>query len=420
MMKFKVINLIRLVIKNPFFSSSLVMVVGSNLYNLGQFVYHFLSGRFLGKVFYSDLAALISILGIVGIIQLAFGLTIVKYLSSHKEKKILADFIKWVYGWSVKIALAVSLLTLLFSHSLATFLNLQQPLSVYLLPPLLFFFIIATTGRSILQGLLRFNSYVTSLIAESAVKIILAIIFILLGYALLGTVAALVLSVVAAFLIVRYSVADYLRGGIDKKPNILPLLKYSFFVFIQGLALTSMYSMDLLLVKHFFPPEEAGIYASLAVLGRVVFFGASPITHVMFPVIARKHHLGEGYIKIFYLSLLLVTGFSLIVLLFYLFFPQLAIGLLYGTAYLVGSPILWWFALFMAFLAVAMLITQFYLSIGKTKIILLFLIAAIAQIALIWFIHPDLLTVIQLSILTAALLDLCLIVYFFYLYFSKK
>lgn len=408
------------ILNNSFFKGSLIMLLGSNIYNLGQFIYHFLAGRFLGKALYGDLASLISILGIVGIIQMALGLTIVKYLSSNKQQEVLTNFIKWVYRWSIWVAVIASIFSLLFSPLLASFLKLSQPLSVYLLSPLLFFLIITTSGRSILQGLIKFNSYVISLIAESIVKIGLTLIFVFLGYTLFGVVFALLLGVIVSFFVVRYAIANYLKGALGKRPDIKPLFKYSLFVFIQGLALTSMYSIDLLLVKHFFPPEEAGVYASLAILGRIIFFGSSPITQVMFPIIARRHHLGESYTKIFYLSLLIVSSFSLILIAFYYFFPRLAIGLLYGPAYLIGSSLLWWFALFMGLLSLAMLMTQFYLSIGKTKIISLFGVAAVLQIILIWFIHPSLLSVVQLSILSAALLDLCLIVYFVYAFGNRS
>lgn len=414
LMKSKIIVLKDLFVTNQLLSGSLIMVIGSNFYNFGQFVYHFITGRFLGKAYYGDLAAIISLLGIVTVVQLAFNLTIVRYIASTHNESLVKNFIKWIYRWSLILGIMVALLTLILSPWLASFLNLTQPQIAYLLSPLLLFFVVTTTGRSVLQGLLKFKHYVISLITESVVKIILALVFILLGYAIWGAMAALLLSIILGFLVVRVVLNYYLKGPLGEKPEIAPLLKYSFFVLIQGLALTSMYSSDLLLVKHFFSAEEAGIYASLAILGRVTFFGASPITHVMFPLIAKRHSLGQGYNKIFYSSLLLLIGFSACILLFYYFFPGIAISILFGAAFLEGAPLLWWFALFMMLLSVAMLVTQYYLSIGKTKIVTLFALAALLQVVLIWFTHPSLLTVIKLSVLSAALLDLALFVYFPY------
>lgn len=404
-------------VKHPFFAGSLVMVVGSNLYNFGQFVYHFLAGRFLGKVFYGDLAAIISILGLVAIIQNAIGLTIVKFVAAEKSGKAVSNLTKWVFWWALWAGLAAAAFTLALSPFLIKFLNIQQPVAIYLLGPTLLFFVLANTGRSVLQGILAFGRYVISLLSEISLKLILTVVFVLFlftGYAVFGAMVALFLGILASSLITVFFLKDFILGPKGDKPDIVPLIKYSLPVFIQGVALTSMYTADLLLVKHFFSPEQAGIYASLAVLGRVVFFGASPITHVMFPLVARRHSHGERYHNILYLSVFLILSISAFVVLFYYLFPELAIGILYGAEFLAGAPLLWWFGVFMGLVAFAMLLIQFYLSVGKTRIVWLFVLGAILQIVLIWFIHPDLLTVIKLSILSAALLVFSLLVYFPY------
>lgn len=416
----KVIILIKKIINNPFLGGSLIMLVGSNLFNFGQFIYHFLAGRFLGKVYYGDLAVIISILGIVGIIQLALGLTVIKYVATAKDKKETKNLIKWFDFWSIWLGLFISIIFLISAPFLNKFLNFHQPIVVYLLSPLIFFFMVTTTGRSILQGLLQFKKYVSSLMVEVVIKIILTLIFILLGWAILGAMAALLLSIVCAFFITRKFLAENLFGKRENRPAIRPMVKYSSAVFTQGLALTSMYSMDLLLVKHFFSGAEAGIYASLAILGRVVFFGTSPITNVMFPIVAKRFAEKEQYLKIFFLSLFLISFFALFIVGFYFYFSQLSILVLFGKEYIEGASILWLFAVFMGLLSLAMLFTQFFLSVGKTKIVSVFVAASLLQIILIWFNHESLIKVIQMGILSAALLDLCLIVYFIYAFSNRS
>lgn len=400
--------------KNPFLSGSLVMIIGSNVYNGGQFVYHFLSGRFLGKAYYGDLAAIISILGIIGIVQLALSLTIVKFITAEKDDKKLVDFIKWIYRMSIWAGLIVGIIVSLISPLITNFLHIAQPLAVFLLGPIIFSFIVILTCRAVLQGLLQFNRYVVSLLIEAFVKLTLTVVLILLGFAVVGAVGAILIAVLCSFIFTRISLSPYLKGKRESNPDLKPLLKYSGFVLIQGLALTSMYSSDLILVKHFFSAEEAGLYAALAILGRVVFFGASPITQVMFPLISKRHSNDQDYKNIFYASVLLVVGLTAFVTLIYYLVPQIPLGVLYGKSFLDGTKLLWWYALFMSFLAVSMLLTQFYLSVHKTKVSLLFAVAAISQLVLIWFMHNSLLGVIQISIAVSALLVLALLLYFPY------
>lgn len=403
------------IMTHPLFRGSLVMVIGTNIFNFGQFIYHFMAGRFLGKVYYGDVAAIISIMGLVAIVQVSMGLAIVKFVAGLKDKEQITNFTKWILWWALWIGVGLATITLAITPLLVSFLNISEPVALWFLGPTLLFFVLASAGRAILQGLLKFTSYVVSFLVEMVVKLSFAFIFLVpLGYKVAGAIGSIFAGIILGFLVVRISLAHYLSGKRGPKPDVSPLLKYSFSVFVQGLALTSMYSTDLILVKHFFSQEQAGIYASLAVLGRIAFFGASPITHVMFPIVAKRYSNGMTYHNIFFLSVLFVGAISTSVVLLYIFLPKIFVGFLYGPEFIEGAPMLWWFGLFMSLLAMAMLFTQFYLSIGKTKIVWFFVAAALMQIFLIWFIHPTLLTVIQLSIVSAALLVLALIIYFPY------
>ena len=407
-------------LKHPLLQGSLVMVMGSNLFNLGQFIYHFIAGRFLGKAHYGDLAVIISLLGLISIIQLSVGLTIVKFIAAAKNEKEISNLAKWFNRWAFFLGGILAVFTLILSPLVVDFLHITEPAAVYLLAPTLFLTVIIFTQRSILQGLLFFGRFVTSLLTEVTSKIILTVIFVLLGLKVFGAMGGILLGVLTSFFITRHLLSRYLTGQRGNRPNVVPLLRYSLPVFLQGLALTSMYSTDFILVKHFFSEGEAGVYASLAVLGRVAFFGSSPIIHVMFPLVAKKHAADEPYLKFFYLSILLVMGISSLVILLYFFYPKFVVSLLYGAEFIEGAPLLWWFGLFMSILCVATLFTQFYLSIEKTKAIWFFVAAAILQGVLIWLVHPDILTVIQLSILSATLLLISLIVYFPYCYRNGK
>lgn len=400
------------IIKNPFLISSLVMVIGSNIYNAGQFIYHIVAGRILGPAFYGDLAALINILGIFGLVQISIGLTIVKFISSEKQPEKAKGLTQWAIIWSSGFGISVAVLLVVFAPFISSFLQLTQPAAIYLLAPVIFLYATTTITRSVLQGLLRFGWFVGSLLSEVSIKLILMIPFVFAGYAVIGALGALLIGVFGSLFIGLYPLRDYLKGwGI--KPETSPLIKYSIPAFFQGIALTSMYTIDLFLVKHYFTPESAGLYAALAKLGSIVFFGASPITHVMFPLVARKHSHGEAYHKIFYLSLFLIGGIVSLVILNYILFPLIFLSTL-GQNFLEGAPILWWFGVFMGLLAIAMLFIQFYLSIGKVFVVWLFLAAAFLQALLIVLFHASLVMVIQMSIVAAALLVLSLLIYFPY------
>lgn len=396
------------------------MVIGTNIFNLSQMIYHFMSGRLLGAALYGDLAALISLVGVIGIIQIGINLTIIKYVASEKGDNEAHNFIKWIYKKSILIGLLVMVIVFITAPYIGSFLNISNILFIYLLAPILFVTIILSTERSILQGLLKFDRYILSLFADAISKISLTLVFFILGYALYGALLGFLISAGFGLWVAHTSLSKYLSGTVGRPPAISPLLKYSFIALVQGAALTSMYSTDLLLVKHFFSAKEAGIYAAFAILGRIVFFGTTPIIHVMFPVVAKRHNNGEKYQHILYLSLASIIIMIFAITALYFYWPSVFIGLLYGKSYLQGSGILWLFALFMGLLSVATLFTHFFMSIGKTEGVLPLVIAALIQAVLIWYIHPNITTVVTISIGTSALLVFCHLVYFFYLNYRHE
>jgi O-antigen/teichoic acid export membrane protein len=396
---------------NQLLSSSFLMLIGMNFYNFGQFVYHFIAGRMLGTSSYGDLATLITILGFFAIVQNAVGLTIVKYIASIKGENERKGFIKWVILMNFWGGLFIGTLFIISTPLLSKFLNIQEIGIFLLFGPILWLYLLASSVRSVLQGLLQFKQYILSFLTESIVKTILIVVLVALGLKLIGAVVSILIGTIASLLVAFLTIKKYLNVDKLKPVDFSALLKYSMATLFQGLALTSMYSMDLVLVKHFFNSADAGIYASVAVLGRVVFFGATPIAHVTFPMIAGRHRDRKPYNNLLYLSILLVGFFCTIITIGYLILPKLAINLLFGGGFLEGAPYLWLYGVFMSFLAIAMILTQFFLSIGKTKVISVFMGAAILQIILILMYHQNIGEVIKASILSAALLDIILFVY---------
>jgi O-antigen/teichoic acid export membrane protein len=55
-------------------------------------------------------------------------------------------------------------------------------------------------------------------------------------------------------------------------------------IFFAGQVLIN--NCDIVLVKHFFVPKEAGVYAAVAMVGRVIFAFSSSVVNSMFPLVA--------------------------------------------------------------------------------------------------------------------------------------
>jgi len=82
-------------------------------------------------------------------------------------------------------------------------------------------------------------------------------------------------------------------------------------VFFVGQVLIN--NCDIVLVKHFFPPTAAGLYAAVALVGRVVFAFSSAVINTMFPLMAGSRSEQRKGHSVLVISLLLVLGIGSII-----------------------------------------------------------------------------------------------------------
>ena len=215
-----------------------------------------------------------------------------------------------------------------------------------------------------------------------------------------------------------------LRFIFDKKIvsphiNTKELFTYGVPSLFTLVGLTSLISADIILAKHFFSAHQAGIYAGLSLVGRVIFYLSSPIASVMFPIIVQKHSKKESFTNTFILSLAMVLGPSLLLTAFYFLFPDFTLlFFLKKQEYLEASKYVGLFGIFISLYCCLTIICNFYLSIRKTKIFLPIVLGAIAQIVLINIYHQNFMQLILISVIITFLLIIGLLIY--YPYATKK
>ena len=156
-----------------------------------------------------------------------------------------------------------------------------------------------------------------------------------------------------------------------------------------------MYSLDILLVKHFLPSEEAGYYAALAILGKIIFFSITPFTQVMFPKITEAKTRGKNYKDILYKTMGISSLIALIILVIYFSVPELMVGILFGEEYLAIAPILGLMGLMMVFFSLAYILCYYNLSLNKKNFVWIILVFLIIELSAISLFHSDLYSIIR-------------------------
>ncbi len=384
---------------------SLVVFIGSTVTSAINYLYHMVLGRMLGPSDYGIFSSLLSLTYVYCIPIGVLNLVNLKYISSLRQSggvEQAAGFFRWFSKKIILFSLFLFIVSLVISPIVARFLRLSSVFWVILANVITVIGVYSGFYSSTIQGFLRFGLNTVASISSTFFKIIIAIIFVYLGWRVSGVLFSLLLASLFGLLLISYFVKkkiDFPKIKINEvKIPLREMLKFGFPVLLSSLALTSFYTTDILLVKNLFPANEAGLYASLALLGKVVFFASSSINLVMFPLVSGKRAKGENYKKVFLISWLLVFLVSFVLTLVYFLFPKRMVNLLFGSQYLAIAPLLGLFAIFMAFYSLVSLTVYFFLATAKTMMIVLPLTGAVLQIVLIFFFHTSLRQVVLINI----------------------
>jgi len=401
-------------ISHPLFSGSVMMIGGNMFANVINYLYQLTMSKRLGVVGYGELSSIFAIFYIVTVVPISASPSLIKFISSSKNHKEAVFIYNKINKIIFQLSIVLSIIVLLISPLLSIFLHVSIS-EVVIISPVVFFSLVTITNQSLLQGVLRFWGNVGPNIVSSAAKLIFGIIFVLIGWNVFGAVFGVFFGAALSYLYSLYLAKKFLNAiKPSGKFDFKKFIKYSFPVLIFSFAFTSFFTSDLILVKHFFKSIDAGIYATLSILGKIIYFAAAPVAGVMFPMVAGRHSRGEKYFKLLIISLLVTVFISLGIVATYALFPSLIISMFTKGNNLIPVNELTWMGLFICFYTIAFFMMNFFLSIDEVKLVVIPLAFAILQILLIWFFHTSLLLVIQISLYLMIFLFIILFAYLVY------
>jgi O-antigen/teichoic acid export membrane protein len=392
--------------------AGLAILIAQGIFLLANFLYHFLSARFLGPEEYSIVASLFSIMYLITVGSAAIQNTTTKFTSDFKAKKednkVYSFFKKGFRKISI-FSFILLIIYLIISPLIASFLHIPL-LPIIISSPVIILFALIPFNRGILQGLQRFNALGLNMALEGIIRLIIAMGFIFIGLKANGALASVPIATGIA-LILTFSSLKFNKT--KEKPVKLDSKEIYKFIITSLLALfliNAIYNMDIFLVKHFFSAEQAGHYAAISLLGKIVFFGATSIGLVMFPKISELHLKNSKKVKSFFIKSLIFTGIiSVLITAIYFLFSRQIVLLLFGIKYLDIFSLIGVFGIFMTILSLSYICVLYKLAIGKKKFILILLLSVMLEIFLISMFHASLSQVILILIILNALTLIALI-----------
>jgi O-antigen/teichoic acid export membrane protein len=311
-------------------SGSLIMLISMMLVNLFNFAYNVVMARLLGPAEFGHINAAVTILLLASCISLAFQLVCTKFVARNETAGGKAAVVHALLSKAWIASLSLAAVLFLAQRPIAAYLNLPSPWMMGILAAGIAAYAPLGVKRGAMQGVCAFPRLGGNFVLEALTRFVVGAGLVFAGYGALGAVGAISAAVIAAYFLPRIPPQLRVKAETAEPPSFAEAVQA--IVFFVGQVIIN--NIDILLVKHFFPSDPAGVYAAIAQIGRLLYFASwFGVVNAMFPVTAaakeehRKSH-GIG------LPLALVFAISVVFILIAAFFPHLIMGVIFGARFM--------------------------------------------------------------------------------------
>jgi len=406
---------IKRIIHHPIFRHSTVVLIGSMGANIAGWLYHVFVGRILGTEAYGELAALLALFYILNVPSSVIQTVLVKFFSVLKAKNQEGQAKSLIRIATVKIFLIEIfgfIVVFFFSQAVASFLRIQSSWYVVWLYLIFATFMVGIVNGSAMQGFQLFTASSVLATVGMTLRLVLGALFAYfgVGWTLVSNIFSNSIAYGLSFIPLRFF------AHIQEKPitiNKKEALGFSVPALITTLGITLLFSQDVLLVKHYFTSFEAGIYASLSVLGKVLFYATGAVSFVLFPVVSERNASGKGHSRLVAIGLLIIGMVCVGLTAFYFIAPGIVL-VAFGKAFYGAAQYMGMFAIFMSFFSLSSILIQILLALDKVNVWIITSACALLQTLLLVLFHNSISQVIGVNIAVSVGLFTLLLLYYMY------
>lgn len=328
------------------FRHSLVMILATGIGHLGNYVYHVIAGRMLSENEYGLLMALFGAIHVILLPMGALRIALSRAVANGEQKDATARLFRL---WSRRLlAASVGLagLALLLAPRVRAGLGFDRLAPVMLaacIPALNLFLMLTGAG---LQGLQRFSLLALRGGVLFGVRALLVGLCLGLGFRAAGwALLAHLLGMAAALALSLWGLRTHLRvsaAGTDPKALPPPPVSRNALTALPVLAAFAvLMSVDVLLVRTWFPADVSGRFAQAATLGRMILWLPLPIAAAMFPKVVRSGAGSSQHRKTALQAVALTLGLTASALIAAWFLAPLGFQWVYGIPHPPAEQIHW-------------------------------------------------------------------------------
>ncbi len=282
-------------------SGSVVLLTGSGLATGINFAYNISVARFLGPTAFGNASAVYTLLILISAVTLSFQIVSAKVVAQQTGEEARNNAYRHFHRRAWIAGITVALLFLLLRNVIAEYLRLPDSLLVVLLSLGIAFYVPLGSRRGYLQGACGFKALAGNLVLEGFARLAGSLLCIYLGYGVEGVIAANAAAVAVAYLFAGAALPS-MSGQPMPIPDAFREAMQAIVFFVGQVIINNC---DIVVVKHFFPPTPAGLYAAVALVGRVIFAFSWAVVNTMFPIVAGTKREQNNY-QVLGISLMLV------------------------------------------------------------------------------------------------------------------
>lgn len=315
-----------------------VMAVFTLLASGVNYASNLVFSRLLDPVGFGELTALLA-LAIIIVIPTGAAQTVIAERIAHHvhagDQERVRLLVRHAIAHVGLIAIIAAVLVAAAVPLIVNVLDLRQPGPAIALAGFVLFAFLQPIVLGTLQGLERFTAFGSMQLAIAVSRILFGVPWVLAGGGAGGAIAGQAIGAAVVVLGTGWLLRDLIgvRGtgaatrGLRRVPDVRTVSASGAFVLFAVLS-----NLDLLLAKLFLSPQEVGIYAAVATVGKVVLFLPMAVSVVLVPNAVRARALNASGATL-RAAAAGVVGSALIAAIPLALFPDLVVSLMFGDGY---------------------------------------------------------------------------------------
>ena len=409
---------------DKFIWNNLIVFILLNSGGALNYIFQIILGRTLSPDQYGSFNSLLSMSTLI-----TAPVTILHLVFSRFIARINQDRLQQIKTLLIKSSRAifslisgVMLIGLLAVPWFKTFLHIETTLPIILMLLAACFSTVQQVLVAVCEGMHRFLALGIISGGGAFMRVFFALFFVIFfGWGVEGSLLAITFASFSAIVYGTWQVRDVLKSQAGNLPSdfFSEMGRYSIPAFLMITMVVIMCNIDIILVKHYCPPEQAGYYATAAILGRIAFFLPSSLLMVLFPSVSKATTSGRKDGHYLWISIGLTTILSGAVFLVFFLAGKPIIEFIYGDQYFSSAPILKIVTAAMGLLAISQVIFSYGLARSEFGFLWPLAGGGILLLLLAFLYHESAETIAWILLLSTTIIFFGTILNRIYLFFSE-